>query len=130
MVSPRVWVNKLGSALPLLWALWDLHYEGEEAEGHERALEAALGAELIPGILTAAKLGADPRVLHFSGQAQNFSWCLLHLSLEPLPAFAVAKQRAAPSIRYHGSRAWNGSQKDSEVILVSIDDPVKSKPHA
>ncbi|KAJ6660879.1 hypothetical protein lerEdw1_017036 [Lerista edwardsae] len=48
MVSPRACVNKLGSALPLLLVLWDLHYEGAECGINaevERELE--MGKKLL-----------------------------------------------------------------------------------
>nr|XP_056717871.1 dnaJ homolog subfamily C member 3 [Euleptes europaea] len=71
MVSPRACVGKLGSALPLLLVLWDLHYEGAEC-GINAEVEKQL--EMGKKLLAAGQLADALSHFHaaIEGDSDNY----------------------------------------------------------
>uniref|UniRef100_A0A1W7RHV6 DnaJ homolog subfamily C member 3 n=1 Tax=Agkistrodon contortrix contortrix TaxID=8713 RepID=A0A1W7RHV6_AGKCO len=71
MVSPRTCINKLGSTLPLLLVLWDLHYEGVQC-GINAEVEKQL--ELGKKLLAAGQLADALSHFHaaIEGDADNY----------------------------------------------------------
>ncbi|KAJ7319902.1 hypothetical protein JRQ81_019413 [Phrynocephalus forsythii] len=90
MVSPRASVNKLGSALPLLLVLWDLHYEGAEC-GINAEVEKQL--EMGKKLLAAGQL-ADA-LSHFHAAIEGDSDNYLAYYRRATVYLAMGKSKAA-----------------------------------